>query len=109
MIRNFVPKPISLVQFTGDNIDEIQDFIGETFEIIDTRKETETKGQRQNFVTVWIKGLDKTDSLNQGYYSWLLFEGDFIYPTKHNNLVGLKVVKVISKKEIESKFDEIGV
>jgi hypothetical protein len=107
MIRKFVSKPISLVQFTGDNIDEIQDFIGDTFEIIDTRKETETEEYRQNFVTVWIKGLDKTDSFNQGYYSWLLFEGEFIRPTKDSNCVGFKVVQTITKQDIESKYDEI--
>lgn len=107
MIRQFVSKPLSLVQFTGDNIDEIQNFIGEEFEIIDTRKETETEDYRQNFITVWIKGLDKTDYINKGYYSWLLFEGEFIYQTKHASCVGMKVVKTISQKEIQRDYDEI--
>lgn len=107
MIRQFVSKPISLVQFTGENIDEIQNFIGETFEIVDTRKETETKRYRQNFITVWIKGIDKNDELNKLYYSWLLFVGDFIYPTKHDSCVGMKVVKTITKQDVQSKYDEI--
>lgn len=107
MIRQFVSKPVSLVQFSGDNVDEIQSFIGEEFEIIDTRKETETKEYRQNFITVWLTGVDKTDSLNQHYYSWLLFVGDFIYPTNHNSCVGMKVVKTITQKEIQRDYDEI--
>ena len=52
MIKTFVSKPITLIQFTGDNIDEIRSFIWDEYEVIDTRNMS-----KNNYITVKLSTI----------------------------------------------------
>lgn len=96
MIKTFVSKPVPLIQFTGDNIDEISSFIWDEYEVIDTREMS-----KNNYITVKLKNDDHPA------YTHVLAVGDYIRPKMSDTCVGLRIVEVFRKKEIEQKYDEI--
>lgn len=86
-------NPIILMRFTGNNIDDIFDFIGEEFKIENVQDGIE------------LKITNKNDSSKSCYY-WFLIKGNYIRSVNSKYNPYMKILEIYSEKYISENFDE---
>lgn len=84
---------MTLVQFMGDNIDEIQSFIGEEFKIDNVQDGIELKITNKN-------------DLSKSYSYWVIKKGNYTRSVKSKYNSSMKILEIYPEKYISENFDE---